>query len=166
MKCQKCGVKEATTHVKRTVNGNSAEYHLCSECAGEMGYENIFSGMSFNLNNFFGSFLGEGTKPAHGAVSQRHCSLCGSSFEDIAESGKVGCAECYTTFYDRLLPSLQRIHGRTEHSGKIPASAGPKAKKIKQLEELKGKMSAAVNEQNFEEAARLRDEIKKLEEEA
>lgn len=164
MKCQRCGERESTTHVKRIINGKTEEYYLCQECAAQMGYGSLLTGMPFPLESFLGNYLvdGSGTKGQQAAREDR-CPLCGSSFQDIASSGKVGCAQCYATFYEKLLPSLQRIHGKTRHAGKIPASEGPKAMQRRQLEELKKKMSAAVEAQDFESAANLRDEIKALE---
>ena len=86
---------------------------------------------------------------------QVRCSGCGSTFQDIAATGRAGCAKCYDTFYDQLLPSLQRLHGKTRHAGKLPASAGIEAKSL----------SLAIEKQEFEKAAALRDEIKALEQE-
>ena len=92
------------------------------------------------------------------------CDKCGSTFNDIVRSGKIGCADCYSTFYDKLLPSLERLHGRTRHEGKIPngiVEVPDKSEKEKLQDELK----QAVDEQNYEKAAELRDKIKALESE-
>lgn len=163
MKCQKCSEHEATTHVKRIINGKAEEYYLCQDCASQLGYGNIFAGIPFPLESFLGNYLVDGSGKGQQSVRETRCPLCGSSFQDIASSGKVGCARCYTVFYEKLLPSLQRIHGKTRHVGKIPASEGPKAVQRKKLDELKKKMAAAVDSQDFEAAAALRDEIKALE---
>ena len=164
MICQSCGKNQATTHIKTIVNGELKEYMLCPECAQKMGYAPFFGGMGLNLENFLGSFLGENGSFA-GAQSQQavRCKKCGSSFADIARSGKMGCAECYTTFYDKLLPSIQRIHGNTAHCGKVVGSAGLRAKRASELEMLRSQLNEAVRQQEFEQAARLRDQIKELE---
>ena len=91
------------------------------------------------------------------------CKGCGSSFEEIANTGKVGCAECYRTFYNRLIPSIQRIHGNTTHTGKIASSAGIEAKRENELEKAREELKKAIQEQAFEKAAELRDRIKELE---
>lgn len=169
MICQACGKNTATTHVKTIVNGELAEYSLCAECAQKMGYGNLLSNFGLNFGSLLGSFFGESTPPV---ISTVRCPGCGSSFEDIAHSGKVGCAECYHTFYDRLIPSIQRIHGNTKHCGKRPSGSmlqvQPEAKlQIKQETELERKrreLKEAIEVQNFEAAAELRDEIKALEE--
>jgi protein arginine kinase activator len=164
MKCQKCGKENANTHVKTIINGNYEEYVLCSDCAKEMGYSNIFNSMEQEFSGFLGSFFGN-SLPARSQAT--HCSTCGSTYYDIADSGKVGCADCYTTFYDLLLPSIKRIHGNTTHCGKKSVAGieytETQDKKPNKIDELKAKLNKAIETQNFEEAAKLRDEIKSLE---
>lgn len=173
MKCQKCGMREATTHIKTVTNGEYAQYELCSECAKEMGYTNIFSDMENEFSNFLGSFF-ENALPARTQATR--CESCGSTYNEIAKSGHVGCPDCYETFWDQLLPSIRRIHGNTSHCGKIPHgleyteikensqaenedAKNPKTK----IKSLKAELEKAVKEQNFEKAAELRDKIKELE---
>lgn len=164
MLCQNCGKNEATTHIKRVVNGNMAEMHLCSACAQHLGYGDMFSGFGFNLDEFFGGLLGD-ENLSIGSSYEEKCPKCGCTFNDIVRSGKLGCADCYRKFYDRLLPSLQRIHGKIKHTGKKAALAVPKTeeRKINPVEKLKEDMQKAIDEQNFEQAAVLRDRIKELE---
>lgn len=169
MLCQNCGKNEATTHVKRIVNGDTTETHLCAECAQHLGYGDIFSGFGLNLDDFFGGFLGD-TMQKLAAPAEQKCPKCGNTFSDIAGSGRMGCSECYRTFYDKLLPSIQRIHGRIQHSGKqvsAPKTVSRKDDKdelSEKIEELKSQLAQAVESQEFEQAAVLRDEIKKLSE--
>ncbi|MCR4925292.1 MAG: UvrB/UvrC motif-containing protein [Clostridiales bacterium] len=163
MLCQNCNKREATTHVKKIINAEESELHLCSECAAKLGYGNLFHNFGFSLGDIFGSFLNNSSALLG---DELRCEKCGSSFNDIAHSGKVGCANCYKTFYDRLLPSLQRIHGKTFHSGKMGSLASAEAIKENKVEDLKSQLDAAVKEQNFELAATLRDEIKDIEKES
>lgn len=165
MLCQNCGKHEATTHIKQVINGEYTQAHLCSSCAAKLGYGDVFSNFGFDIGNFFGSFFSQPTKMLSGAEAQR-CPTCGMSFEEIAKSGKIGCADCYEKFYDLLLPSIQRIHGKTQHNGKI-AKAKKKDEKLSKeeiLKQLKDEMAKAIEEQNFEHAAELRDKIKSVEE--
>ncbi len=163
MKCQKCQKREANTHIKKIVNGEYTELMLCGECAHAMGYDNVFDlempdmfgGL---LQSFFGSAL-----PARSGASR--CPVCGSTYGDITNTGKVGCSNCYEAFYDGLLPSIKRIHGNTKHSGKVPQ--GIEYTEVKQdvkpeneLESLKAELKKAIDQQNFELAAELRDKIK------
>ncbi len=167
MLCQNCGKHEATTHIKSVVNGEYTQLHLCTDCAGKLGYGDVFSGFGFDLGDFFGNFF---SKPkANLPVSKtERCEKCGMSFEEIVKSGKIGCADCYEKFYDMLLPSIRRIHGKTQHNGKTAKASAvqPEVKeKTKEeiIEELKSEMKTAIEEQNFERAAEIRDRIKELE---
>ena len=165
MLCQNCGKNEATTHIKQIINGDMAESHLCSDCASHLGYSDVFSGFGLNLSGLFGGFLGD-MMPSISAGKSPRCPKCGTSFEEIVRSGKVGCADCYRTFYDKLLPSIQRIHGKIKHSGKVTNSAPVESKEEtteEKIEKLKIAMNEAVAKQEFETAAKIRDEIKALE---
>ncbi len=166
MLCQNCGKAQATTHIKRVVNGDTTEHHLCSQCAGELGYTDMFSGFApLSLSDFFGDFLGDFNKKAIGAKVQR-CPRCGNSFNDIVRESQLGCAECYRTFFEKLQPSLERIHGRALHNGKkitVEQTESKEPSKEEQLEQLKARLSQAIQEQEFEQAAKLRDEIRELE---
>ena len=164
MLCQNCGKYEATTHVKRIVNGESAEAHLCNDCAKALGYNDVFGGFGNTFGDLLGSFFGE---PQMSAISSRtiRCEKCGNTFNDIVNSGKIGCADCYTTFYDKLLPSLQRIHGKTRHEGKNPTIIKAEVTNSTNLiEDLEEQLRIAIDEQNFEKAAQLRDKINELKE--
>lgn len=163
MKCQKCKKREANTHIKKVLNGEYTEYMLCSECAHAMGYDNVFS---LEMPDMFGGLLQSfftGALPARSGASR--CPVCGSTYGDITNTGKVGCAHCYEAFYEELLPSIKRIHGNTKHSGKVPQ--GIEYTEVKsepddksEVESLKAELKKAIDEQNFELAAELRDKIK------
>lgn len=164
MLCDQCGQKPATTHVKTNINGVTHAYHLCEECAAKMGYHTAAGlGGGFGLNDLFGSFFGESLAAHPRAAQTVRCPGCGASFDDIARSGRVGCAKCYETFLDQLLPSLQRMHGKSRHAGKAPSGATAEAKRESRLESLKRQLAAAVDAQEYEKAAGLRDEIRQLE---
>jgi protein arginine kinase activator len=167
MLCEKCGKNPANTHIKQMVNGEVQEMHLCSECVKELGYE-IFSSFSpfEDLMPSIGSFLGglfTQSMPQQALSSPKKCSFCGSSFEEIAQNARVGCANCYSEFYTQLLPSIQRMHGKTKHTGKIPVSASDHLKLRHELESLKHKLEESVAAQDYENAAILRDKIKEIE---
>ncbi|MCI8553895.1 MAG: hypothetical protein HFJ80_03005 [Clostridiales bacterium] len=184
MLCQNCGKSPATTHVKRNINGKTAEWHLCADCAAKQGIGAgfgqglvpVLGGLGFELGDFWGSLFAE--PAAREQKDAERCPGCGSSFNDIAQSGKVGCAQCYTTFYDRLLPSVQRIHGKTRHVGKIPVrmtgnetpedsggtvAAVKRAAREQELKVLRQELDACVARQEYEKCAGLRDRIRELE---
>lgn len=165
MLCQNCEKNEATTHIKQIINGDMTESHLCADCANHLGYTDMFSGFNLNISEFFGGLLGD-MLPSLKPGNVKRCEKCGCSFDDIVREGKVGCAECYRTFYDKLQPSIQRIHGKIKHTGKIGAGRTEEKKTEtveEKIEKLKVKMDEAVKVQDFESAAQIRDEIKALE---
>lgn len=158
MLCEKCAKNHATTHIKTVVNGVAQEYNLCPYCAAKYGYTtNSLAGM---LASMFGEISsGELSK------QQTKCSVCGSAFSDIAKTGKVGCSECYTVFYDELLPYLKRVHGSTNHAGKVPESAPIAVKpQTETVDELRKQLNRLVAEEKYEQAAVIRDKIKEMEE--
>lgn len=169
MICQVCGKKTATTHIKSIVNGHLTQYHLCSDCAREKGYAAPFEDWGFSMNSLLGGLMGVGTMPE----TVLRCPTCGSSFEEISKTGNVGCADCYRTFREQLLPVIQRIHGTSKHKGKTPGRAALRVvdenrsmmpvEADSPLEAKKKLLRQAIEEQNFEQAAILRDEIKEME---
>lgn len=161
MICQNCNKNEANMHMKRIVNGRAAEVHLCSDCARFLGYGEAFSGFGLGLGELLGEILSKNDNSFSKATK---CPACGKSFEEIAADGKMGCAECYAVFYDKLLPSLNRIHGKASYVGTKPAS-GSSTDIINRVSELKVSLEKAVSEQNFELAAQLRDEINSIQSE-
>ena len=168
MLCQMCGQHPATTHIKTIVNGKLTQAHLCADCAKKQGYGNLFADWGSGFGSLLSGFMGS----AAPARQVTRCPGCGASFEDITRSGKIGCAECYHTFRGQLLPIIQRIHGTAQHKGKVPGSSALRvtdtnnkivAVEETPLEEKKRLLKHAIEVQDFERAAVLRDEIKELE---
>lgn len=171
MLCQKCNQNEATVHFRQNINGDVKEIHLCPECAAQLGYNSIFStfedfspfgAMDMGVQNFLGSLFSQ-ELPSRSGPEEHKCSFCGTTFEEFAQSAMAGCANCYKEFLDDMLPYIQRIHGRTRHVGKIPATAGRELKLQRELTGLKKQLSDAVEAQEYEKAAKFRDQIKELE---
>ena len=166
MKCQKCGANNANTHVKTIINGEFKEYDLCSECAHKLGYTNVFADMDNDFSSLLGSFF---TNVLPARTQATRCEFCGSTYAEIAKTGQVGCANCYKLFADQLYPSIRRIHGNTTHCGKNSGRAAAAEKKPaemtkeEKLADMKKQLDAAVQEQDFERAAELRDKIKEME---
>ncbi|MCH5316198.1 MAG: UvrB/UvrC motif-containing protein [Eubacterium sp.] len=177
MLCQHCNENIATTHIKRSINGNNEEMHLCSSCAKELGVMDDFRMPSFEEmfgESLLGALLGTSPSGANAIAGVDRCSTCGSSFSDIVNSGRIGCSDCYKKFEQRLEPSMRKIHGKTKHIGKyISYTQNDESKKsnneksVKKdensIESLKNQLKSAVEEQRFEDAAQLRDKINELE---
>ena len=160
MLCERCQKNNATTHIKTIVNGVVKEKNLCAHCATTEGYNGIgHNSFAQMLSSVFGDVLA--IDPPKAAM---RCPCCNASFSEIAQSGKVGCSECYKTFYSELLPYLKRVHGSTQHAGKVPNKA-PLTVKPKEdtVATLRARLNELVREENFEEAAIVRDKIRKLE---
>lgn len=165
MLCERCGKHQATTILTQTINGVSKTEHICSECAYKSGINDFFGG--FSLGSFINSLGGVQN------YSEKRCPKCGSSFDEIRENGKIGCASCYSFFKDELLPTISNIHGKALHVGKTPhgfikrieeKSETPKPQKeISEIEKLRLELQKAIESQEFEKAASLRDKIKELE---
>lgn len=156
MLCEKCKKRNATVLYKQTVNGVSEQMALCAECANQSSIGGFFD----DDLNFFGSLFDH--KPVRTA-DEKVCTLCGSTYEQIAREGKVGCAKCYEIFADRLRPSIERIHGNSRHVGRKPKGAAERSEKKERLKSLRDQLAKAVKEEDFENAAKLRDEIRALE---
>jgi protein arginine kinase activator len=169
MQCQECGIRPATLHFTKIVNGDKTEYHLCDACAREKG--EIIPGTSngFSIHNLISGLLDlDLNHPGHiqgGEPKQLQCRECGMTYAQFSKMGRFGCSACYRYFSARLDPLLRRIHGNTAHVGKIPRRSGGVLHTRKQLEQLKARLAQAVQNEEFEKAAVLRDEIRRLEKE-
>ena len=158
MICEKCGKHPATTHITRIVNGQRTEQHLCGSCAKKQGLDTLGG---FDLSGMWNTLFAEPSVRAQADTVA--CPVCGSTLNDIVRGGRVGCPECYRTFYDRLLSSIQRVHGKAQHAGKMPGAAGERARLQRQLDELKRELHEKILAQEYEQCADLRDRIRELE---
>ncbi len=167
MLCQVCGKKRANVHVKQIINDVKTEMMLCEGCAQGLGITSAIeneldSGFEDLFGSFFPSYV---SSPYRLDYSVNRCEKCGTSFEDVSSTGKLGCANCYKTFYKELLPYIKRIHGNTKHSGKVAVCAKVCCDSChNKMKELQIQLENAVENQEFEKAAILRDEIKELSE--
>lgn len=165
MKCEKCKRREATTHMTKIVNGYKEEYHLCSECAAASPeYNDLKAGMNFGLGDFLsGMFSGN---KSQGAIESEHdtdiCPTCNMPYSEFLKQGKLGCGDCYTAFKNRIKRPLKQIHSTFEHIGKAPKRCGGDIMIDKRIAALESELAAVVAKQDYESAAKLRDEINEL----
>lgn len=161
MLCDICGKNEATVHFTEIVNDQITKLHLCEECAKHKGEE---MEEHFGLADLLAGLADLGTPVETVKDKKLKCPSCGLAYSDFKKIGKVGCGQCYDTFKAHLVPLLKRIHGSELHIGKAPRKKGKPARRRKvDIEGLKRKLKHVVELEEFEEAARLRDEIKKHE---
>ena len=161
MLCDVCSVNPATVHLTEIVDEQMTELHLCEECAKNKSME---MEQQFGLADLLAglSDLGKGVVETKESMKLK-CPNCGLTYGDFKKMGRLGCSECYNTFRKQLIPLLKRIHGSNKHYGKMPLFM-PKPLKVRSnIEELKEKLQKAVQAEEFEEAARIRDMIKELE---
>ena len=135
MLCQHCKKVEATTHYadNQRRNGRNAP---CQNCAQELDITICSQTSALVCPSFSAATFADAPVSA---ISNRviRCEKCGSTFNDIARSGKIGCQDCYTLFYDRLMPSIRRMHGKTHHEGKLPKGANEEVKRARRISDLK-----------------------------
>jgi len=166
MNCEECGKRPATLHLTKIVNGEKTEYHICEHCAQEKG--DVFTGFhNFSINNLLSGLLKFDPMQKNGRESASgkplRCENCGLTYAQFSKSGRFGCSDCYTFLGDKLDPLFRRIHGNTQHSGKVPERTGGQLKIRKELEQLKQALQSHVASEEFEKAAEMRDRIRALE---
>lgn len=162
MLCQDCGKKEATVHLTQVVNEEKVELHLCRECAEKRRFHTPFEGVPFPLAEFLASMLDQSLIKKPGKVSDTKCPTCGMYFSDFSKTGRLGCGNCYATFRVQFNDLLRKIHGSTHHRGKVPYMPGDVMKPLREERKLHEELKKAIDEEDFEKAARLRDRIKAL----
>jgi protein arginine kinase activator len=150
MKCQRCP-KPATLHITEVLPQDKYdEYHLCEDCAKKYLYP------------------GGGKKSAKGSgdvddPGGKVCKACGLKFVEFRNSGRLGCPHDYDSFREELVPLLESIHGDVKHQGKTPLRLPKEKAEQNELGQKRRMLQQAITEEDYEAAARLRDEIKRLE---
>ena len=161
MLCEECGKNQATVSITVTTGGNTNTRRLCPECMKKMEL-NLVKG---DIQSFLSSVLSVlGNEKKTEEQPSVVCSSCGLSYKEFEHTGRLGCAQCYRDFANQLKLSLQKIHGRTQHAGRRPKAfvPDPQDELNQRMNELRSQMDEAVAAENFEEAARLRDELRSL----
>jgi protein arginine kinase activator len=152
MKCQACP-KAATIQITELHSEeNFEEFHFCDECAQKYLYDSTPKKKAVPV-----------VAPDVPAASDKQCEQCGTKFVDFRNSGRLGCPHDYQAFLAELLPLLESIHGATRHAGKTPRRPSPKVR-AQELNKLRKDLQRAVVAEAYEEAAQLRDRIRRLEE--
>ena len=160
--CQVCKKNRATIHLTEIIKNKKREIHLCEECASKKGV--AFKTQQFSISDLLSGLVNTQAAQEIAKMSQVKCPICGLSYLDFRQHGRLGCATDYTVFKEGLIPLLEKIHGSDEHLGKIPNSSGEARETGRELLELRQTLRRAVDAENYEEAARLRDRIKEMEE--
>ncbi|HUG41060.1 MAG TPA: UvrB/UvrC motif-containing protein [Longimicrobiales bacterium] len=161
MLCDHCGEKEAVIHLTQIVDNQMGTFHLCETCAADKGLEPEAASANFPLTDFLAQ-LSQGERALQPADTP--CEYCGMTLKDFKKIGRLGCPHCYVTFEGHLRGLLRRLHGGTQHVGKVYLPPDPsEAERGERLSRLKRKLERAVASEDFERAALLRDQIRELE---
>ncbi|OEF96384.1 hypothetical protein BHF71_04325 [Vulcanibacillus modesticaldus] len=167
MLCENCGKRPATLHFTKIINGQKNEYHLCEQCAKEKGEIFSSSSESFPFHHLLSGLLNFDQMveehPLYTNPESQRCETCGLTFSQFKKMGKFGCSDCYKYFELQLEPIFRRIHGNSQHIGKVPLRSGKSIKLKKELSQLKAILQQKIALEEFEEAAKLRDKIRALE---
>jgi protein arginine kinase activator len=165
MQCQICNKRTATIHLTEITEGMRTEMHVCEHCAAEQGIASQ-SQMSINelLTNFLASQPSDEEILAGSSEPEQSCSNCGFTLGRLRKEGTLGCPHDYEVFEQALMPLIERAHnGRTTHCGKVPTRVSGSTKKLVGLSHLRQQLEVAIRNENYEQAAELRDKMKHLE---
>ena len=190
MLCSNCGKNEANVHYTHVVNGEKTEYNLCDECAKKLGIDDMDFSMPISFSNFISDFFDEDSLlPSFSGNMITKCPKCGLTYDEFAKNGKFGCGECYNTFASKIESVLKNLHGSAKHRGRAPKRIADTSsitkltekedknnqpeikhepvvdKKAAELDRLNEDIKLAIKEERYEDAAKIRDQIKKLQEE-
>jgi protein arginine kinase activator len=165
MLCQNCKKREANVHLTEIVDNAKREIHLCEECAQEKGVAIKTQIGSLEIPEFFGQLAQSQPQTSSGqpVEGQLRCDVCGLTFEAFRNMGKFACPNDYVAFKKGLLGLLDRVHGSTQHRGKVPTRATDRIAQQKELMQLRDELKQAVSSEAYERAAELRDKVHKLE---
>lgn len=191
MLCQKCNKDEANIKYTEIINGEKREMMLCENCSHKLGLDGINFNMPIDFSSFFGGLLddeeynSEEIIPLFQTVKELKCNKCNMTYDDFVNIGKFGCEECYDVFSNKIDSLLKRLHGDNKHLGRksIQGSVGvalqgdPKKVKYRndnkqeekidskenKLQQLQKDLKKAIADERYEDAAKIRDEIKTIE---
>ncbi|MGP3778991.1 UvrB/UvrC motif-containing protein [Halanaerobium saccharolyticum] len=164
MLCDRCGENEASVHLTRIINGQKEEIHLCEECArrssklntedNNLSFQSLLSGiLNHNFSNQESSYF------TNKNSKELKCPNCGLSYQEFTKGGLFGCQKCFEVFEPKLDELFKRIHGNSRHKGKYPLSFKQLIEVESEINKLKKEMQVAVEKEDFEKAAEIRDKI-------
>ena len=165
MLCENCHQKEATVHLTQIVDGKVEKYHLCEGCAEEKGIDvhgqpMDLGGVLANLKEQLAHLKENAEEP--GPARPAVCPSCGMTRTEILKKGRLGCDRCYEFFAAEMLPVVVSLQHGDQHLSKVPRHASARMKNSVEQARLRRELDKAVAGENYELAARLRDQIKAL----
>jgi protein arginine kinase activator len=168
MLCQDCRKREAQVHLTQIVNNEKVALSLCKECASARGFHSPLDNVPFPLADILSGLAGNTGVTGKGEPMQPLvCPSCHLSFEEFTRLGRFGCGDCYRTFRPRLESIMRKIHGASLHRGKTPVletvlETGSLPIPVKEEERLERELHKAIEAEDFERAAEIRDKLKSI----
>lgn len=168
MICDACKKNEATIHITKIINGVKHEMNLCAECAGKNEEFNIVPDMDmmspFSFQNILSGLMDYVNITSKNNKSvELVCKNCGANYREFKEKGLLGCSQCYENFKPTIMSVIKGVQSNVEHVGKIPRKSGRDLFQRKRMVKLKEELQKAIAIEEYERAAELRDEIRKIE---
>lgn len=161
MLCQDCKKNEASIHFTQVVGNKKVTLNLCRECAEGRGFHSPLENAPFPLKEFISGMIEQPHKKKE-LQAESVCPQCQMGFTDFSKRGKIGCGRCYETLRPQLRDLLRKIHGASQHKGKTPETRTEELIPLREERRLREDLKQAIEEENFESAARIRDQIKEL----
>lgn len=160
-KCDLCGKRVATLRVRQVDKGGAADIEICAECARERGFTE-----AGQIKTSVAEILADIKQSVAEGDSAIVCPGCGMSFAEFKRRGRLGCARCYPAFEEKLRPLIRRVQGAVQHVGRTARAGRRRARGQMAVVRLRVELDAAIAAEDYEQAARLRDELGKAEENA
>ncbi len=163
MLCENCNKRPATVHLTKILNDKKTQINLCEECAKQQ--EGVPFDTSFSINNFLTGLLDsmQDSPIKVDYIQATKCDNCGMTYGKFRQLGRLGCADCYNAFEEKLGALVKRIQGSESHIGKIPKKSGGAILIKNEIKNLKTRLSDSIKKEEFENAVVLRDKIRELE---
>ena len=161
MQCDICGKNKATVHLTEIVDEQMSEMHLCEECSRQ---KSVQMEQQFGLADLLAGLSDFNKQQKDVEKVKLKCTNCGLTYDDFRKFGRLGCSECYESFKTHLAMLLKKIHGSNQHLGKSPIKIPQQERqRIESLQGLKMQLQQAIQMEDFEKAAELRDQIRQVE---
>ncbi len=177
MKCENCGENEANVKYTQIINGVKKQMSLCDKCSEKLGIDDVKFNMPINFSSFLGDVFDiyEDTFPEIIKPKTLTCDRCNMTYDEFLQTGKFGCEECYEVFKTKLDPILKNIHGVNRHVGRI-GNCNNSSENLENIDDCKNniekqkegktqleeRLKQEIKEERYEDAAKTRDEIKKM----
>jgi protein arginine kinase activator len=164
-RCSVCGEADGVVDLTHIEGGEVKTVHLCAKCAAEKGIQTPTALAETPLGGLLAAMGAEPARPLSGGAPDARCPHCGATLQDFRDTGRLGCADCYQAFAEPLRELLRRLHGSTHHTGRSYQGPGvvPVAAPTESLDTLRDRLRRAIESEQFELAAELRDRLKERE---